>query len=174
MIEIPDLSPHRYIMSLDPGGTTGWALSKLSATRPLEFIDGGQISGGVDGFVDWYRVNSGLTWAATNNLNPILSHPELYGLVIVSESFTLRPGVKSPDVTPLRIEGALSVLAPQDRLVYQQPAHKSLVGDQKLKELDFWIPGQRHQMDARIHALAYAVRQRHIPTLEAYWPERGY
>lgn len=161
----------RYILSLDPGGTTGWALSMLSDTEPLEFVDGGQIPNGVDGFVEWYRINSTITWATSGALRPVLSQPDLFGLTIVSENFQLRPSVKNPDVTPLRIEGALSVLAPQDRLVYQQPAQKSLVGDQKLKELGFWIPGQRHQMDARIHALVYAVRQKHLPTLETYWPE---
>ena len=143
-----------YILAFDPGGTSGWAFGEFSDTQPLTFLLGGQIEDGVDGFVEFA------------SLMP--RHPDL---IIVSESFQLRPAVRNPDVTPLRIEGALTALLGPGRVVYQQPAMKSTVGDQKLKDHGFWIPGQRHQMDARIHALAYLKKNKHMPTLRAYWGE---
>lgn len=148
-----------FVLSLDPGGTTGWALGKYSDTDPLTFVDGGQIDDGVAGFVKWFR--------DTRNWCPPAGE---IGMTIVSESFTLRPGVKSPDLTPVRIEGALTALLGPDMVVYQQPARKAQVGDERLKRNGLWIPGQRHQMDARIHGLAYMLSLMHGPTIHAYWP----
>jgi len=143
------------LLTLDPGGTTGWSWSYFNDDKPLLFAGGGQIEGGLVGVLEFLsRIGYGYKDA-----------------IIVSESFQLRPGVKSPDVTPLRIEGALTALFGPDRVVYQQPALKASVGDQRLKDNGLWIPGQRHQMDARIHALAFVKRNKHLPSLRAYWPE---
>lgn len=146
----------RYILAFDPGGTTGWAFGGYSDESALSFIGGGQIEDGLHGFIYWFE------------------QPEAFAgnITIVSESFQLRASVRNPDVTPLRIEGALEALLGPGRVVYQQPALKSTVGDQLLKDNGLWIPGQRHQMDARIHAIAYLKKNRHLPTIRAFWPEK--
>lgn len=124
---------------------------------PLNFIDGGQIPNGVAGFVDWV---SSVAPAGFNG-----------NVTIVSESFVLDGRTKFPDLTPVRIEGALTALLGDGVVHYQRNTYKGRVGDDKLKELGFWIPGQRHQMDARLHALAYLKTQGHLPTVSTYWPE---
>jgi hypothetical protein len=150
-----------YVLALDPGGTTGWALGAYSDLLPLNFVDGGQITAGVNGFVAWFTRMSWMGGMSDDS-----------DVQIVSESFTLRPAVKFPDVTPLRIEGALSALLGPDGVRYQTPATKALVPDSELRRLGFWIPGQRHQMDARIHALAYMMKTHYMPTLETYFGEQ--
>jgi hypothetical protein len=154
----------KYLLSLDPGGTTGWEISSYTDTNAIVPHDGGQIPNGVDGFVEWMLSDE--MW----KLPMMDSHNE--GVTVVSESFQLRPGVKNPDVTPLRIEGALTALLGPGAVTYQQPATKALVPDQKLRDVGLWIPGQRHRMDARIHALAWGARNKHLPTLQLYWPEK--
>lgn len=153
------MSQSKVVLAFDPGGTTGWAAGKYTDTEPLEFIYGGQITGGVDGFVKWMKENTEFPNAELVD----------FDLTIVSESFSLRPGVRNPDLTPVRIEGALTALVGTENVVYQQPAMKALVSDDRLRKYGLWIPGQRHHMDARIHALAYMSRLKHIPTLRKYW-----
>jgi hypothetical protein len=157
------------LLSFDPGGTTGWSLSVYYDDAPLTFFDGGQIPDGVDGFVEWWN-----TYTYTQTGRGVegfdISYSPLDFDVIVSESFVLDGRTKFPDVTPLRIEGALTALAGTGRVVYQRNVKKALVPDSELKRLGFWVPGNRHQNDARIHALAYA-KMNHLPTQQAYWGE---
>ena len=146
------------LITFDPGETTGWALGTYSDTEALEFKFGGQISGGVAGFCVFVSDES--------------LEGELDDVIIVSESFTLRPGVKMPNLTPIRIEGAMTALLGDGTVVYQQPSAKGLVPDATMKRLGLWLPGQRHQMDARIHAMAYMMKMGHLPTLTKYFPEQ--
>jgi hypothetical protein len=138
----------------------------------MTFLDGGQIPDGVHGFVKWFNQNSFAAFYSTPLAATISAGLILGDLTIVSESFHLRASVKQPDLTPVRVEGALAALVNPDVVVYQQPAKKALVPDSRLKSAGLWVPGQRHQNDARIHALAYAVTNHHEPTIKAYWPER--
>lgn len=154
------------LIAFDPGGTTGWEYAKYSDTEPIEFIVGGQIPNGVAGVADFFR----------NQFRQLVAYDseDIYvtGFTVVSESFTLRPGVKMPNLEPVRIEGAFTAFWDEGFVQYQQPSAKALVPDATLKRLGLWIPGQRHQMDARIHALAYMMRQGHLPTLTKYFPEQ--
>lgn len=137
-----------YILTLDPGGTTGWAYGRFHATGPYECLDHGMIPDGIDGFIQWWR-ESGYE----------CDNPDL----VVSESFQLR-GVVNPDITPLRIEGALSVLRPG--VIYQPPAAKMHAKDAVLRRYGLWWPGAGHDRDAARHALAYLKLQNHTPTME--------
>lgn len=160
-----------YVLSLDPGETTGWSLSAVSDTEPLIFLDGGQIEGGLVGVINF--INAAMMPSALSGgsrLRQLFQYPELYTFHIVSESFVLDGRTRQPNVTPLRIEGALTALLGDGVVHYQRNSYKGRVGDSKLREIGFWIPGQRHQMDARLHALAY-MKTRHLPTAQAYWPE---
>jgi hypothetical protein len=148
-----------FLLTLDPGGTTGWALSYYDDNTPLAVLDGGQIPNGVVGVCEFFTLELGSKLRALDI--------QFSDLEIVAESFRVR--FVYADVTPLRIEGALTALLGPDRVQYQTPGTKALVGDQRLRELGLWIKGHRHQNDAIIHALAHMLVIKHKPTLEAYY-----
>jgi len=150
----------KYVLAFDPGGTTGWSIAQYSDSEPMTFVAGGQIPNGVVGVVNFIKAQE------LNQLEPW----EWDQFTIVSESFVLDGRTKQPDLTPVRIEGALTALLGEGTVTYQRNTKKSLVGDSALREHGFWIPGQRHQMDARMHALAWG-KLNHLPTAKAYWPE---
>lgn len=133
------------LLALDPGGTTGWAYGQYFDDHAYIDTAHGMIAGGVDGFIEWWKAQF---WT-----------PDL----VVSESFQLR-GVVNPDITPLRIEGALSVLRPG--VIYQPPAAKMHAKDAVLRRYGLWWPGAGHDRDAARHALAYLKLTHHAPTME--------
>lgn len=145
MTDAPD---YKYVLGMDPGGTTGIAMLRYTDTTQPELIYLHQQENGLEGFYNFF-----------NGTNP---NPDV---TIVSESFTIREGVHGADVTPLRIEGAQYVYWGND-VVYQEPAMKSLIKESWLKEQNLWTPGKRHQMDALIHALVYLRNEMHEPTLK--------
>lgn len=146
--DIP-LEDYSYVLGNDPGGTSGIAMLRYTETTPAELVYLSQLPHGMKGYFDFFEG----------------SHPT-ENVTIVSESFVNRPGIKSPDVTPLRIEGIQYSLW-GDEVEYQTPDMKSLVPDQVLKDNNLWTPGKRHQMDALIHALVWLRNHGHQPTLEA-------
>ena len=138
------------ILALDPGGTTGWALFRLPDDDPIYLIDCGQVVGGNDRFIRWWGT---------------VEHD-----LVVSETFRLDGRTRYPDITPLRIEGALDVLSPGWH--GQANVMKAHAPDDLLKKHGLWIRGQRHSRDAIRHGLAYAKMHKHLPTLAKFWPER--
>jgi hypothetical protein len=140
------------LLSLDPGGTTGWSLWEYTPTSAAVPIVHGQIRDGVDGFIRWWRDASvPMCWDE-----------------VLSESFALDGRTPKPDVTPLRIEGALSVLWPGT--LYQPNVLKRHGDDVTLKRLGFWWRGEQHARDTARHVLANMKIRRHAPTIAAYWP----
>lgn len=140
---------YKYVLAMDPGGTTGIAMLRYTDETAPELIYLHQQEKGLAGFYDFFhgtQPNEQVT--------------------IVSESFTIREGVHGADVTPLRIEGAQYVYW-GDEVVYQDPAMKSMVKDEWLKSQNLWTPGKRHQMDALIHAFVYLRNEMHTPTLKS-------
>lgn len=136
------------LLTLDPGGTTGWAFGEWRDGEEYSVIEHGMIPNGLAGFLNW--------WSEDHIALDYLD-------VIVSESFQLRGKVVNPDVTPLRVEGALAVLAP--RTIYQQPLMKVHASDAILRAYGLWWPGAGHDRDAARHALAYLKLQGHMPTI---------
>lgn len=141
----------KKLLALDPGGTTGWSLWYYGDITPLTHIEHGMIGGGVEGFVRWY----------------IEDAPEFDE--IVSESFVLDGRTVSPDVTPLRIEGALVALWPE-YVIYQRNLLKRLAPDDLLKRIGLWWAGKGHDRDSARHALALMQSRKHIPTLKWLFP----
>lgn len=149
---------NKYILSFDPGGTTGWAMGVYTDNQPLTFIGGGQIPDGLAGFNLWMAGRTSIFRRGD--------------VAVVAESFVLDGRTKFPNITPLRIEGALEAWLYPIQPIYQRNTAKGYVSDQRLRDYDLWIPGQRHQMDARIHAMACMYLMGHVPTLNAYgWGE---
>lgn len=141
------------LLALDPGGTSGWSFWSYSATEPLTHIDHGQISGGNIGFVEW--------WNDTNGGDPD---------EVVAEIFVNDHRTADPDLTPLRIEGALDVLFPG--WIGQRNVMKAHADDLFLKRVGLWWPGEQHARDSARHAVALMKVRRHIPTMRRFWPPR--
>ncbi|WP_162819130.1 hypothetical protein [Leifsonia aquatica] len=142
---------------LDPGGTTGWSTWLLPADGPLEPIDHGMIPGGLHGFIRW--------WRDIHDSDPGFDF-------VVSESFILDGRTAKPDITPLHIEGALAVFCSELGLplYYQRNVYKAHAPDELLRRLGYYWPGAGHDRDSARHAIAYALTQRHMPTLMAIHP----
>jgi hypothetical protein len=140
-------------LSLDPGGTTGIAIIEAGPTTPPTIELAEQAPGGLEGFIDWHRSNHSLGWD-----------------FVVCESFTLRPGVKFPDLSPVYIIGALEALSPEAPIFYQPPTSKPLCNDDILRGLRFYQVGKPHANDAIRHGIIYLRNKRHMPTLKAAWP----
>ena len=79
------------ILSLDPGGTTGYAMFEVEDDQQAELIKRGQVKGGIKGFLDFH-------WDVLEDLNFDF---------IICESFTLREGIYGADLSPVSIIGAL-------------------------------------------------------------------
>lgn len=143
------------IISFDPGGTTGAAIiSYIDKTEPV-LEEAFQIPDGLEGFIAW--------WIAT----------DLSGIdEIVCESFTLRTGVKFPDLSPVYIIGALEAFEAGGRkITYQPPTSKPICSDDLLRKIGFFTRGRQHANDATRHAIIYLRSKRHLPTLKMCWPE---
>lgn len=140
------------LLALDPGGTTGWSLWRYDALTPAMPLEHGQITGGVEGFVAWWRD----------------SDIEAEADEIVAESFILDGRTLYPDLTPKLIEGALVALW-GGPLHYQRNTFKAHAPDATLKRLGFWWKGEQHARDSARHALAFLKVRKHLPTVRAYW-----
>jgi hypothetical protein len=143
------------VLSLDPGGTTGYAISSVTGETPLHIERSGQIKGGLKGFLDFH-------W-------DVLEDMEFSA--IICESFTLREGIYGADLSPVSIIGALEALYPTTEIFYQSPSLKILCSDDRMKKLGVYEPGKPHRNDAVRHAVINLRNNKHIPTLEAGWKE---
>lgn len=143
----------QVILSLDPGGTTGYTIAVVSDDEPFEIMMQGQIKNGLKGFLDFH-------WDVLENFKIDK---------IVCESFNLREGIYGADLTPTYIIGALEALYPVTEIIYQEPKLKPLCDDDRLKKLGLYIPGKPHMMDAVRHGIIYLRNAKHLPTLEKGW-----
>lgn len=141
------------ILSLDPGGTTGYAIFHVEKHEEPELLRQGQIAGGLNGFLDFH-------WDVLEDIDFD---------VIVCESFTLREGVYGANLDPVYIIGALEALYPTTEIVYQSPALKKLCEDDRLKTMGLHVPGKPHRNDAVRHLVVYLRNKKHLPTLKLGW-----
>lgn len=143
------------MLCLDPGGTTGYAIFEWGEDSEFVIKSAGQIPDGLAGFIKWYGEKHFGDWQ-----------------FVVCESFTLRTGVKFPDLSPVYIIGALEAYedAWNQKVVYQPPTSKPLCNDDILKRLGIYIPGRGHANDALRHGIIYLRNNRHMPTLRKAWP----
>lgn len=144
------IDDHKYILGLDPGGTTGVAMIRYTDDELPELIYLHQITAGMPGYFSWFT-GTRVGWG-TN-------------VTAVSEQW-VEHDKKGVDRTPIHIEG-VQYAQWGDDMVYQTPDTKQLIPDSFLKEQNLWTPNRRHQMDALIHALAYLRNLGHKPLIEA-------
>ena len=143
----------QVLLTLDPGGTTGYTVMIVSDDTEVEVVRQGQIKDGLKGFLDFH-------WDVLEDIKIDK---------IVCESFSLREGIYGADLTPVSIIGALEALYPTTEIIYQEPKLKPLCDDERLKRLSLHIPGKPHMMDAVRHGIIYLRNNKHKPTLEAGW-----
>lgn len=142
------------LLSLDPGGTTGYALIEYDDNY-FRITDSGQVPGGLQGFLEWDS-----------------DFYEAIGLdLVVCESFTLREGIYGADLSPVYIIGALEARYDDTEIVYQEPKLKPLCDDDRLKKMGFHERGKPHRNDAVRHGIIYLRNNKHMPTLLAGWKE---
>lgn len=145
----------KQILGVDPGGTTGFCVIEYGPDSKPVLKEAWQEAGGLGGVLAIR--------------DKIIKHE-----IVVCESFTLRPGVKMPDLSPVYIIGALEALMPyQDSLVYQQPSAKVLCPDDKLKKIGMYQVAKPHANDAIRHAIIYLVKTNHQPTIEWLWDKEN-
>ena len=142
------------LLSLDPGGTTGYAIVDYTDSD-FKVETSGQIKGGLKGFIEWDSEQY---------------DADLLDL-IVCESFALREGIYGADLSPVYIIGALEALYQDNKKVYQEPKLKPLCDDARLKRMGLFEPGKPHRNDAVRHAVIYLRNNKHMPTLLAGWKE---
>lgn len=143
------------VLSLDPGGTTGYAITTYDPTFPAEIERSGQIKNSLRGFLDFH-------WDVLES--------EQFDFIIC-ENFELREGIYGADLSPVYIIGALEALYPTTQIVYQAPYQKPLVDDDRLKKLGLYEPGKPHRNDAVRHMVIYLRNTKHLPTLVHGWKE---
>nr|DAW17413.1 MAG TPA: Putative Holliday junction resolvase [Caudoviricetes sp.] len=141
------------ILSLDPGGTTGYAILDVQEDEFPEVINVGQIKNGLSGFIDFYN-----DYLSAFNFD-----------AIICESFTLREGIFGADLSPVSVIGALEALAQDVEIVYQEPKLKPLCDDDRLKRLGLHLSARPHANDAVRHGIIYLRNKKHTPTLEKGW-----
>lgn len=142
------MSSAQRLLALDPGETTGWSVWDYSDRQPLTYVAHGMIAGGLVGFIEWW---------------PVIPD-ELLPTEVVCESFVLDGRTAFPNVTPLRIEGALAALW-HGPVTLQRNTYKMHGPDDLLKRIGLWWKGAGHDRDSARHAIAYCITRRHMPTL---------
>lgn len=128
------------LLALDPGETTGWSLWYYDGVTALRAVEHGMQSGGTLGFI-------------------YLMH-KLEGRFdeVVCESFILDGRTAAPNVTPLRIEGALTALW-DGPTTLQRNVYKRHAPDDLLKRAGLWRRSSRISGMESIIYLSYALRQ---------------
>lgn len=163
------------IVGLDPGGTTGWAVCKVSE-EPKSMDDKGKL-----------KVETTHEFTA-GQVGPEDHHLALWNFLadrlyetndlhLVVENFLFRQGDAHRTGTvlvSLEYIGVAQLFADtypdKVKMTRQTPASaKSFVTDSKIKRLDLWIPGKPHAMDALRHVIFYQVNRLHDYTYIDNW-----
>lgn len=155
----------KVIAAIDPGGTTGIAVMKLTD--------------------DEYQLLETYQWGDPDTvferIKELLDRlSEVYDddLYIICESFEIRPDVLDPDETPKYIIKDLErYVEPYHEINYQQ-ASVAKVGvppakggrPDRLKAFNLFQRGHRHANDAIRHIVSYSLdKLRHRPLIIAGW-----
>jgi hypothetical protein len=151
-------------MGVDPGVTTGWAISGLLKLNMAqlgshEMVKRGMVA--VGQVVSKRSVMRSEIEASSELLRIAVAH----GVeIIIMEDFRLFPDeAHNPDpagIAPVRIYSMMEALAWERGLmidfVYQMPGEKTIITDERLKRWGLWVRGARHARDAVKHLCVYA------------------
>lgn len=181
----------KYVLSIDPGMSTGITLGRFTAISPYERLDYWQIEGGLPGLREWFKVHDlqdeeyGHSWLYGERRQEVTD----WNPVVVCEKFVPLPAPRSfklAELEPIRIEGVIEDRF-GDSVVWQRPSAMVLAGgetpaerkrnsDDILRRGGLWLTGKKDLglkdandvNAAQKHALAYMTRINHQPTIEKY------
>lgn len=151
------------IIACDPGGvTTGIVWIRYSHDRPAIVMESWSLEGGIVPFLNWWN-------------NEFSALPPID--VVVCEQFVNR-NIAGADLSPLRLQGAIEVLAMQRGIgVELQPAAggHTAVTDAAMARIGITkktFVGDNHndRFAAARHGLWFLKRHKHMPTLNAMYP----
>lgn len=147
------------LLAFDPGETTGWSLWFYDPVTPLQLLEHGQIGGGLRGVGLFAK-----RWLEESEW------PD----EIVTELFIDDKRTERPNVTPLRVEGALDARFGVEGIPIagQRNTAKANAPDDLLKAHQLWFVGQPHATDSARHAIAFLKARQHRPTVRRFWPPR--
>ena len=168
-----------YLMTIDPGKSTGIVLGYYDAITPYRLLERWNVLGGLEGFLYWWEEH-------------IISGETVFDELVV-ESFCLDPDNEfSADLTPVHIEGALmTIMRDSDIPIIWQPrtdkaALKPYPPDCKtttqrqrfrfdfLDQYGMFAKGEAStdSNDAVTHSLVHMKKIGHAPSLLAFWKPR--
>lgn len=186
-----------YLLSFDPGMSTGVALIEYGDDLPATLVEAWQFSGGVQGLDTWIgeEVTRLSAWGPDLDLAVGVSLQAKYGDHIICERFTARPtagfSYTTASLEPLECQGLLKAygLMPFDmtddrwrdpKIMYfaggTDKAEKKKRMHAWLREAGFYVTGKQlhapNADDARsaiAHGIAFLRGIKHGPTLKAYF-----
>lgn len=138
-----------YVLALDPGLTTGWALYRLDAEGgPAERPEIGEL-----GMMEMSR-------AIDNTLRALRDLG--YEVVVVCERFIINEQTIRNPQAPWSLEmiGIARWLAHEhgfDYVLQMSADAKKMVTNDRLRALDWWARGKEHGRDATRHLVFYLV-----------------
>ncbi len=136
-----------YLLALDPGETTGFAIfNKLSLVRE------GQIRTIEGDIIFWDEIERLIVNSEFSIDCIVCENYRIYQHKLARHSY-------SPVMT-LRLIGGIDYLARKLHIsIYYQMATqaKGFVTDEKLKQWGFWLPNKRHSRDAIRHACYFLL-----------------
>lgn len=177
-----------YVLSIDPGVSTGIALLSFEGDSPAELVQGWQFTGGVAGLLKWWETLQGIPF---NHACAVIFEDETH---LIVEKFTARNtrgfSYTTASLEPLRGEGALIALGlmPDYTLAekrWRDPGLQYFAGgsgkaERKkhqhaflkangfyLRGSDVGCPDADDVRSAMAHGIAYIMRElKHVPTFE--------
>jgi hypothetical protein len=106
-----------YVLSIDPGLSTGVALLSFEEDSPAELVQGWQFGGGIQGLLNWTDAHMVLSAHDPDEDYDFVAIPDWPGWVrfrLIAEKFTARStkgfAYTTASLEPLRCEGALIAL----------------------------------------------------------------
>lgn len=155
---------NKYIIAIDPGKTTGLAVLHLTSNS-FELVETQQLG------------NPDYVWESL--LERIVYYKDSHeDVVVLCESFELRPDVAQPDETPKYIIKDLNRYVEPAHTIEYQMASQAKVGippgksgrRDRLHAFGLHQRGNQHANDAIRHCLVYAIEKlRHKPLIIKGW-----
>ena len=169
-----------YLVSIDPGMSTGIVLGWYDFEEAYRRVDYWQVTGGIKGFRTWW------------DSDVFHLRRDGFHVVYVCEKFVPLQNQRTfrvDELEPIRIEGALEILLGEEPIWQRSaamvlaggdtPAARKKASDDVLREAGLWLTGKQvgHKdandvNAAQKHAIAYLRRTKHELTMLHYgWVE---
>lgn len=157
-----DADPSAYqVLSLDPGGTTGWAIFSVHPDAMT-----GDVSIPVMANIEWWTAGE-FTGKQDDQIDLILDLVNSWpGARLVTEGFKLRQ--LNAELSPVEINAVLRWASrPRYWVVQNSALAMGVVPDERQKLWGFWVPGREHARDAVKHNITFLKRKKEQAVIAA-------